>query len=194
MAPNTSDNSLSTVFNSASNIPWLKGYINKNVNLSPTAVNIAGSIPSYYSAAKNLNAGTPFYSAAASTPLSSADTGSESVTPAPSMTSLYGGYTPADVLAYQSAYADNQNQSALKYLPAYLSNINAAKAQDLAYQLQGDISSPTRQAARNQAIGQALGSYMAGEAGMLSATSQAQNAASNFAALGSSPRGNRTFG
>jgi len=34
-------------------------------------------------------------------------------------------------------------------MPDYLANINAAKAADLGFQLQGDILSPTRQVARN---------------------------------------------
>ena len=55
-------------------------------------------------------------------------------------------------------------------------------------------TSPIKRQEVNASIADSLYRNQLGEAALLAATAQAQNAASNFAALGSSPRGNRTFG
>jgi len=181
-APNFSN----TAFGGSSgNIPWLKQYTRTSPLLNPGANAIDNSIPNYFNAAKtNVGFNPVNYSA----PLTAAATENIQAPGQASLLSQYGLYTPQDALDYLSASSDVTNQAALKYMPAYLANINAAKAADLGFQLQGDILSPTRQVARNVATTGAVATSAEGTAALNNSIANQLLAGVAAAKLGTDPR------
>jgi hypothetical protein len=175
----------SRAYSSDVNIPWLQGYTKNSPLLNPGANSIANRIPNYFNAAQSdvgFNPST--YNFSTSTPTF----GSVGVPNQSSLLNQYGLFSPQDALNYLSASADVTNQAALKYAPAWLANINAAKAADLGFQLQGDILSPTRQVARNVATTGAVATSAQGTAALDTAIANQLLAGVAAAKLGTDPR------
>jgi hypothetical protein len=125
-----------------------------------------------------------------------------------SLSSQYGMDATAPGAFYANALANAMNAS-IPYQAAAqraLFQESAAEAPFIQQQRNiGDVlgnmaaisyqqTSPIKRQEVNASIADSLYKNQMGEAAQLVAMSQAQNAANNFAALGSSPRGNRTFG
>jgi hypothetical protein len=175
-----------TAFNSSSgNIPWLKQYMRTSPLLNSGANAIDSSIPNYFNAAKT---SVGFNPVDYSSPLTAAATGTIRAPGQSNLLGQYGLYNAQDALDYLGASADVTNQAALKYAPAWLANINAAKAADLGFQLQGDILSPTRQVARNVATTGAVATSAEGTAALNKSIAEQLLAGVAAAKLGTDPR------
>jgi hypothetical protein len=160
-------------------------------SLDPTASTMAAGFPNYVAPTFG-QTGTDTGTGARDTPLSS-QYGMGATAPGDFYTTVLRNAINASI-PYQAAVQHDLFQEAVREAPFLQRQKNIGDVMGNMAAVSYQQTSPIKRQEVNASIADSLYRNQMGEAALLAATAQAQNAASNFAALGSSPRGNRTFG